>query len=591
MKPFKLISILIFFFIWCLVPGALVPYAFAANEDIIVSGDSLADTLSLADADLPATGSLGEIRYKSTNGKLYAWDGALWRSLSANKNVATMIVGVRRSPADPALDSLDASRADYICDGTNDQDEINQAITAITNQATNPSEQGVIYLLDGTYNITGSINIADNNISLIGSGRGTVLRVAGGSDTEVINISSASGVSGILLSQFTIDGNSQTGSYDGILLAGVTNSRISNILIDNVAEDGLDIDGCSNNTITGNTILNCDDEGMDIEANTAPDPDVLNSNNVISNNIVRSCGGEGIDAGSFIGGVISNNIVIENSGGADGYYGGIRIAANSSGNVVSGNTVLNNVKLGIDCAGYRNVISGNSVNGNGSAGGDGTDDGISVGGSYNTVFNNSVFGNDDDGINLSGSSNLILGNSIYNNTNDGILVGASNNVISANYISNSSSPRTGIKIASGWNNYLTANTITTSIKIADSGTNTRYTGKEKITLERTSISGTPATLTPAGSTNPPGPTSYIALNPGSSYALNSATAIADGKADGDILILENISAANTVTIPNAANTKLSGAIALGPSDTLTLIWKSDTVAANSNWVQLSFSAN
>ncbi|HHU60243.1 TPA: hypothetical protein GXZ34_04930, partial [bacterium] len=42
---------------------------------------------------------------------------------------------------------------DYLCDGTNDQEEIIQALNAL------PATGGEVVILDGTYNITASINI------------------------------------------------------------------------------------------------------------------------------------------------------------------------------------------------------------------------------------------------------------------------------------------------------------------------------------------------------------------------------------------------------------------------------------------------
>ena len=42
---------------------------------------------------------------------------------------------------------------DYLCDGTNDQEEIIQALNDL------PTTGGEVVILDGTYNITASINI------------------------------------------------------------------------------------------------------------------------------------------------------------------------------------------------------------------------------------------------------------------------------------------------------------------------------------------------------------------------------------------------------------------------------------------------
>jgi hypothetical protein len=84
-----------------------------------------------------------------------------------------------------------------------------------------------------------------------------------------------------------------------------------------------------------------------------------------------------------------------------------------------------------------------------------------------------------------------------------------------------------------------------------------------------------ATLTPT--------TGYVKLSPAAAVSLNSTTAIAGGGAIGTILILEGSSDASTVTVPNAANTRLSAAHTLGNRDTLILLWN------GSDWVELSYS--
>lgn len=61
-------------------------------------------------------------------------------------------------------------RADYVCDGTSDQMEINNAISAL------PSGGGKVVLMEGTYNISGSINVNKDNVTIEGMGNGTVLK-------------------------------------------------------------------------------------------------------------------------------------------------------------------------------------------------------------------------------------------------------------------------------------------------------------------------------------------------------------------------------------------------------------------------------
>lgn len=58
---------------------------------------------------------------------------------------------------------------DYLCDGTDDQVEINAAIQAL------PSGGGEIVILDGTYNISATIDISIDNVTLSGNGSNTVL--------------------------------------------------------------------------------------------------------------------------------------------------------------------------------------------------------------------------------------------------------------------------------------------------------------------------------------------------------------------------------------------------------------------------------
>jgi hypothetical protein len=94
-------------------------------------------------------------------------------------------------------------------------------------------------------------------------------------------------------------------------------------------------------------------------------------------------------------------------------------------------------------------------------------------------------------------------------------------------------------------------------------------------------------LTPAtGGTLAPA-SSYVQLTPTASVTLSATTAIADGSTAGDTLILHNLSASFTVTVPHGANTKLAGAASrvLGADDTLTLVWD------GLDWVQFSASSN
>ena len=86
-----------------------------------------------------------------------------------------------------ASNSVDTTNADYICTGTNDQNTINTAIAAL------PSSGGQVLLLDGTFSISGSINIAIPQMILSGQGWGTELNVTNSTNANIINFSPTSG--------------------------------------------------------------------------------------------------------------------------------------------------------------------------------------------------------------------------------------------------------------------------------------------------------------------------------------------------------------------------------------------------------------
>lgn len=69
---------------------------------------------------------------------------------------------------------------------------------------------------------------------------------------------------------------------------------------------------------------------------------------------------------------------------------------------------------------------------------------------------------------------------------------------------------------------------------------------------------------------------------GGAITLNATTAIADGEADGVIVIIVGTSNTDTVQIPNGANTRLNGAMILGQGDIIALTWNN----TDSVWEEL-----
>lgn len=86
-----------------------------------------------------------------------------------------------------------------------------------------------------------------------------------------------------------------------------------------------------------------------------------------------------------------------------------------------------------------------------------------------------------------------------------------------------------------------------------------------LTASTTVVVGSGATITPLGS--------YQPITSTAGVTTSTSTAIADGSAAGDILILRNANASDAITVDGAGgNVECGGNVALGANDVLTLLW-------------------
>ena len=164
-----------------------------------------------------------------------------------------------------ASNSIDKSKADYVCDGVSDQVEINQAIADL-------SGGGRIILLDGQFNISSSIIINQARLAIEGQGKSTKFYLVDNSNCDVIKVT-AFGSSGIdlKLQDFWIHGNkaNQTGG-NGIsadaYAAGSYNERmtIKNILIQDAKESCFFITRLFKGTVSGCWASNAGKHGFDL---------------------------------------------------------------------------------------------------------------------------------------------------------------------------------------------------------------------------------------------------------------------------------------------------------------------------------------
>ncbi len=337
---------------------------------------------------------------------------------------------------------------DYLCDGTNDQVEINNAITAL------PASGGEVVILDGTYNITAIINVNKNNVSIRGNGNATVLkRMWNSSSPEgVISLTS---VQGCRVENLQIDGNKATYTVSnnyGIYLYSSSNNTVTGNTCNNNSY-GIRLYSSSNNTVTGNT---CNNNSYGIYLYSSSDDNTVtgntcdnnsygiylsssSNNNTVTGNTCNNSS-DGIDLSSS-----SNNTVTGNTCNNNSY--GIYLSSSSNNNTVTGNTCHNNSSNGI----YLSSSSNNTVTGN-------------------TCDNNSSYG-----ILLSSSSNnTVTGNTCNNNSYNGIcLYSSSNNTVTGNTCNNNS--YNGIYLSSSSNNTVTGNTCIRGTGQPSDYTSSQYT--------------------------------------------------------------------------------------------------------------------
>jgi len=138
-----------------------------------------------------------------------------------------------RSPATfivAAADSLHKKRADFVCDGVDDQEEINNAINSL------PAGGGRVVLLEGTYHLTAPIKILKSNVVLEGNGWNTVLFLEDGSDCNMIEIGDYyTSLRNIKIRNIQFDGNRANQFYEsyGVYIYGSSDYKIYNVSVEN----------------------------------------------------------------------------------------------------------------------------------------------------------------------------------------------------------------------------------------------------------------------------------------------------------------------------------------------------------------------
>ena len=336
-----------------------------------------------------------------------------------------------------ASDSLHPERADYICDGVDDQVEIQAAIDAL------PSGGGKVLLMDGTFNVHTCIYINRDNVVL--EGYSANIFQTDGSNCGVIETNG----SNIKILGLTIDGN-KSGNPDeihaiGLYCDGVARSNvqvsdcyihhsngdgiemgygdltdviISNNVIHDSREHDVHVNGGSRIIITNNHLYN--EETL---ASVVLDTSEWNASKIedveVVNNIIHGTAGNGVAVGvGLCGGVIvrpnrtliSDNIIY--SCGMNGVY----IGDYSDNADIHDNIIRLNERAGIfiESGSTHTVVRGNTVSYNKCL--QETNQGaIEVYADYTILDSNKLYNNDKIGIYLRGAPDYcqVINNYIY----------------------------------------------------------------------------------------------------------------------------------------------------------------------------------
>jgi len=324
---------------------------------------------------------------------------------------ANHVIGDEDRPKVPATfvvaasDSVDATRADYVCDGTDDATEINAAIAAL------PAEGGKVTLLEGTFDLGARIEIQKDNVTLDGQGNGTVLVTAGGTQGIYSN-----GYQGMKIrDMYILGGAGGTGVERGIYLLNCTDAEIRSCWVASCKADGiLIVNGGTQNMVRDCKVTSCTLSGIVVAGAYCS---------------VIGCYAIGnTERGIYFSaafGIVQSCIADVNG------YEGILLAGVTKGARVCGCEADGNSGDGIkvQTAVRGTVIQGNYIIGNGATG-------ISIEGSAadNMIAENFCYLNDGDGVVLAGAAanNIFTGNRSVSNGGSGMNIttaGASNIVV------------------------------------------------------------------------------------------------------------------------------------------------------------------
>lgn len=513
---------------------------------------------------------------------------SVWEGSSASKQYATFVIAASDTTA------AGQAKADYICDGTADEVQINAALAATTT-----STFRRVLLLEGTYTIAATITMVANAV-LEGQGEGTLI-LSSANSVRFITLASNCRVANMKLS-----GASRTGTR-GISGTSVTDVHIEDLIILTHTLYGIDFD-----TVDQAIIRNCmfydNSAGMEgiyaatcsyiliadnyfDATNEAVWIDTCDSISVAGNVINQSV--YGIDFSTCNWCVAAGNVVNFCSATGIQLYSGYQ-------NTVTGNTLYACDEAIVLDTETRSTVDGNTCAGNPSTDGS---NGIDVSTSDNcAIVGNTCSDFSNAGILLSSADNnliahnVCIGNSWSSSTNYALnntfgiyLTSSDTNYLHGNFVRKSSPgssffQRNGIRIDNSAcdDNFVIDNDLRSGgnqADFADSGTNTLYRSPSGETpIKDLTIATGAVTIIGMG---------YYDLVPETGTADDLDTI--SGGADGVIITIRTRDSGDTITVKDGTgNIDCAGDFAMDTqSDTMRLIYDSSLAS----WLELSRSNN
>jgi hypothetical protein len=388
---------------------------------------------------------------------------------------ATLVVAASDSSA------LSKSMADYVCDGIDDNVQIQAAIDAIRVGTPSDATGGGVVLTEGNFYISSSITVA-YGLTLSGQGMmATIIHLVDNSNVDMV-VNPAAFTQFVNIKNLQLQGHkANQSSGRGIAFDNankVCHSLIYNVMVNQTKDAGIYINRGYVHKVSHCFINDTDGDGIYIGANTENSAFVLYT-------FIDGVGGNGIDVR---GGVThrffnnhietttgnSINIVTSHTEASKNYInaGNVGINASVSRNIISSNNIYNTTSHSIQIGGTTDgqIITENLIWASGAAGiystamthsivvnnfitdasGIGID--INAGSDYNNIANNVIT---DPSILALG---IYLSNADNNNVTD--------NVIRDTRVGVARKVNTGIRVNGGTNNTVKGNKVYNTVSYA-----------------------------------------------------------------------------------------------------------------------------